>query len=64
MPPMMAAAMTTSITACRMAPMTEPTIRNAISMPTPMAATLNQRIRAILSRTTSAPGRDITRLPC
>ena len=33
-----------------MAPTTDPTIRNAISMPTPMAATLNQRIRRILSR--------------
>jgi polyphosphate glucokinase len=50
MAPTTAAAITTSITACRMAPITEPTIRNAISMPTPMAATLNQRIRRILSR--------------
>jgi polyphosphate glucokinase len=63
MAPTTAAAITTSITACRMAPITEPTIRNAISMPTPMAATLNQRIRRILSRASSPPGRDITRLP-
>ena len=33
-----------------MKPTTEPTIRNAISMPAPMAAILNQRIRRILSR--------------
>src|SRR5437762_11755880 len=50
MAPTTAAAMTTSITRCKMAPITDPTIRNAISMPTPMAATLNQRIRRILSR--------------
>jgi hypothetical protein len=50
MAPTTAAAMTTSITRCKMVPITDPTIRNAISMPTPMAATLNQRIRRILSR--------------
>jgi polyphosphate glucokinase len=33
-----------------MAPTTDPTIRNATNMPTAIAATLNQRIRRILSR--------------
>src|SRR6266513_970468 len=62
MAPTTAAAMTTSITRCKMAPITDPTIRNAISMPTPMAATLNQRIRRILSRPGTVLSRDITRL--
>jgi polyphosphate glucokinase len=62
MAPTTAAAMTTSITRCKMAPTTDPTIRNAISMPTPMAATLNQRIRRILSRPGTVLSRDITRL--
>jgi hypothetical protein len=62
MAPTTAAAMTTSITRCKMAPITDPTIRNAISMPTPMAATLNQRIRRIPSRQGTVLSRDITRL--
>src|SRR6266700_4155172 len=45
-----------------MKPITEPTTRNAISMPAPMAASFNQRIRHILSRQESVPSRDITRL--
>jgi hypothetical protein len=50
MAPTTAAAMTTSITRCKMAPITDPTTRNATNMPTAIAATLNQRIRRILSR--------------
>jgi hypothetical protein len=49
-PPATSAAITRYVTAVMMKCITEPTIRNAISMPTPMAATLNQRIRRILSR--------------
>jgi hypothetical protein len=33
-----------------MKPTTEPTTRNAINIPAPMAAILNQRIRRVLSR--------------
>jgi hypothetical protein len=43
-----------------MKPITDPTSRNAISMPTPMAAILNQRIHRILSRQGSVLCRDIT----
>jgi hypothetical protein len=39
---------------------TEPTTRNAISMPAAMAAILNQLIRRILSRQGSVLCRDIT----
>ncbi len=38
-----------------MEPITDPTTRNAINMPTAMAASLNQRIRRILSRQESVP---------
>ena len=60
-PPATSAAITRYVTAVRMKCITEPTIRKAISMPTPMAASLNQRTRGILSRQGSI-SRDITRL--
>jgi hypothetical protein len=47
--PTTSAAITSLVTAPIMKPITDPTNRNAISMPTPMAAILNHRIRHILS---------------
>jgi hypothetical protein len=61
-PPATSAAITRYVTAVMMKCITDPTIRNAISMPTPMAATLNQRIRRIPSRQGTVLSRDITRL--
>jgi hypothetical protein len=60
-PPATSAAITRYVTAVMMKCITEPTIRKAISMPTPMAASLNQRTRGILSRQ-GLVSRDITRL--
>jgi len=59
-PPATSAAITRYVTAVRMKCITDPTTRNAISMPTAMAAILNQLIRRILSRGGSDLSRDIT----
>src|ERR1700722_2163888 len=53
--PATSAAITRNSTACRTKPTTAQPMMSAIRMPTPTAATLNQRIRTFLSREGAAP---------